>query len=101
MSISSFMIAYYSTMVEFCFKSKAALFASDFVVSFLQEFRDRGENALILSLKLKEITAPDLPTALRFLGTQTIIHMPCLSICNILAAIINGVRALLVCRGKV
>jgi len=34
------------------------------------EFRDRGENALILSLKLKEITAPDLPTALRFLGEK-------------------------------
>jgi kinesin family protein C2/C3 len=67
-------------MDEFYFKSKGAMFTSDFVVSFLQEFEDQGENSFILSLQLKEITTPDRPTALRFLGAQTIIHMPCLSI---------------------
>jgi kinesin family member C2/C3 len=46
------------------------LFASDFIVFFLQEFGDQGEDSIILSPWLKEISTPDRPAALRFLGTR-------------------------------
>lgn len=53
------------------------LFASDFIVSSLQEFGGQGQDSIILSPRLKEISTPDCPAALRFLGTRiaTIIHM--------------------------
>ena len=46
------------------------MFASDFIVSFLQEFGDQGEDSIILSPRLKEISTHDRPAALRFLGTR-------------------------------
>jgi kinesin family protein C2/C3 len=46
------------------------LFASDYTVSFLQEFGDQGEDSIILSPRLKDISTPDRPAALRFLGTH-------------------------------
>jgi hypothetical protein len=57
------------------------LFASDFIVSFLQEFGDQGEDSIILSPRLKEISTHDRPAALRFLGTRiTAIGMVLLSV---------------------
>ena len=46
------------------------LFASDYIVSFLQEFGGPGEDSIILSPRLKEISTPGRPAALRFLGTH-------------------------------
>uniref|UniRef100_A0A0A9CR45 Kinesin-like protein n=1 Tax=Arundo donax TaxID=35708 RepID=A0A0A9CR45_ARUDO len=37
---------------------------------FMEEFRDQGEDCLILSPRLKEIATPDRPAALRFLGEK-------------------------------
>jgi hypothetical protein len=70
----------YQLLLNFISRERQNPFASDFVASFLQEFGDQEENTLILSPLLKEITTPDGAAALRFLGTQTIMHMPCLSI---------------------
>jgi hypothetical protein len=57
------------------------MFASDFIVSFLQEFGDQGEDSNILSSRLKEISTPDRPATLRFLGTRiTAIGMVLLSV---------------------
>jgi hypothetical protein len=95
------------------------LFASDFIVSFLQEFGDQGEDSIILSPRLQEICTPDRPTALRFLGTDsprklecliiwngegvqaTIIHMLCLSLQSILIRIIICGWSLFVCREEI
>ncbi|OEL34460.1 Kinesin-4 [Dichanthelium oligosanthes] len=38
--------------------------------SLMEEFGDQEENSLILSPRLKEITTPDRPAALRFLGEK-------------------------------
>lgn len=46
------------------------LFCSDYIVSFLQEFGDQGGDSIILSSRLKEISTPDRPAALCFLGTH-------------------------------
>jgi hypothetical protein len=57
------------------------LFASDVIVSFLQEFGDKGEESIILSPLLKEISTPNRPVALCFLGTRiTAIGMVLLSV---------------------
>jgi hypothetical protein len=67
-------------VVEFYFRRKDALFASYFVKYLFQEFGNQEDNTLTLSPLLKEITSRDGAAALRFLGTQRNLHMPCLTI---------------------
>jgi hypothetical protein len=69
-------------MLNFVSRNMLWLFASDFIVSFLQEFGDQGEDSIILSPRLQEICTPDRPTALRFLGTGSPRKLECLVIWN-------------------
>ncbi|CAN6337690.1 unnamed protein product [Urochloa humidicola] len=50
--------------------TEAAPEAGESLRIFMEEFGDEGENSLVLSPRLKEITTPDRPAALRFLGEK-------------------------------
>uniref|UniRef100_A0A804RDS3 Gamma-soluble NSF attachment protein n=1 Tax=Zea mays TaxID=4577 RepID=A0A804RDS3_MAIZE len=51
-------------------KKEAMAGVGETLRSFMKEFGDQGEDSIILSPWLKEISTPDRPTALRFLGEK-------------------------------
>ncbi|PWZ09093.1 hypothetical protein Zm00014a_014104 [Zea mays] len=51
-------------------KKEAMAGVGETLRSFMEEFGDQGEDSIILSPRLKEISTPDRPAALRFLETE-------------------------------
>lgn len=51
-------------------KKEAMAGVGETLHSFMEGFGDQGEDSIILSPRLKEISTPDRPAALRFLGIR-------------------------------